>query len=301
MIDKASLRQRRNFLKAATGVAMGLVAARDVLPQALPQRSPQTQPGGPVMRRGALRAALVDGGIWATWYDLPDKGRDAYLSWLHGTYLPTLLKRPGYLWAAHYATRGTEGGSTNSQIHHTEDPKVPQGFHFILLIGARDAFVFGDPVPSALHAALPEEDRKMLAMRQGERVNLLTETGRCEGQARLTYRDGLMSAPSIQIGSFNCPVEFEEEMLGGYVTSRMPAMCKAASCVRTRKLNSVSGWAKHVILYEFASVQGYERDYASTNEHAPIGLGGHSVVPNLIHAPHGPNSAARIWPPVPTA
>jgi hypothetical protein len=26
------------------------------------------------------------------------------------------------------------------------------------------------------------------------------------------------------------------------------------------------------------------------------GLGGHSVVPMLVHAPSGPNSALRIWP-----
>ena len=284
----ASQWERRDFLKAAGGAALTL-AAKDVLGQTAPAKS------GP--HKNSARGEAIDRGIWATWYDLDDDSREAYLSWLHGTYLPALLRRPGYMWAAHYATRGTEGGSTSAQIHHTDDPSVPPGFRYILLIGATDAFVFGDPVPSAIHAALPEEGRKMLAMRRNGRVNLLTETGRCEGRARSAYKEGLISAPSIQIGSFNCPVEYEEEMLGGYVQSRMPAMCKDASCVRTRKLNSVSGWAKHVILYEFTSVDGYERDYAATNEHAPIGLGGHSVVPNLIHAPHGPNSAERIWPP----
>jgi len=290
--DEGSRRKRRHFLKAAGGAAVAL-AAKEALGQTAPAKA--APPKNP------LRGALIDRGMWASWYDLPEDGREAYLSWLHGSYLPALLKRPGYLWAAHYATRGTEGGSTSVQIHHTDDPAVPAGFRYILLIGAKDAFVFGDPVPSVIHAALPDEGKKMLAMRRNERVNLLAETGRCEGRARSTYKEGLMSAPSIQIGSFNCPVEYEEEMLGGYVQSRMPAMCKDASCVRTRKLNSVSGWAKHVILYEFTSVEGYERDYEATNQHAPIGLGGHSVVPNLIHAPHSPNSAERIWPPVPKA
>lgn len=291
--DEALRRRRRDFLKATSSAALSLVASGKAFGQTTPAKS--------APHRAAPRVELSDRGIWAIWYDLPDDGREDYFSWLHGTYLPALLKRPGYLWAAHYATRGTEGGSTSAQIHHTDDPAVPPGFRYILLIGARDAFVFGDPVPSAIHAALPEEGKRMLAMRSGERVNLLTETGRCEGRARNSYKEGLISAPSIQIGSFNCPVEHEEEMLGGYVQSRMPAMCKDASCVRTRKLNSVSGWAKHVILYEFTSVEGYERDYEATNQHAPIGLGGHSVVPNLIHAPHGPNSAERIWPPVPKA
>jgi hypothetical protein len=291
--DEVLRRKRRHFLRAAGGAAVVLVASGNAFGQ--------TAPAKPAERRASLRVDLLDRGIWATWYDLDEDGRDQYLSWLHGTYLPTLLKRPGYVWAAHYATRGTEGGSTSAQIHHTDDPTVPPGFRYILLVGAKDAFVFGDPVPSAIHAELPEEGKKMLAMRRNERVNLLTETGRCEGRARSAYKEGLMSAPSIQIGSFNCPVEYEEEMLGGYVQSRMPAMCKDASCVRTRKLNSVSGWAKHVILYEFTSVEGYERDYEATNQHAPIGLDGHSVVPNLIHAPHGPNSAQRIWPPAPKA
>jgi hypothetical protein len=29
----------------------------------------------------------VDLGIWATWYNLMDKSRDAYLEWAHATYL----------------------------------------------------------------------------------------------------------------------------------------------------------------------------------------------------------------------
>jgi hypothetical protein len=285
--EEAAGRQRRNFLKAAGGVAMAFIATKDTDGQ-----NTRAESASPRSRR---RDEPADRGLWITWYDLPDNGRDAYLSWLHGTYLPTLLKRPGYLWAVHYATRGTE---TSPQLHHTEDPSVPTGFRYILLIGAKDAFVFGNPVPNAIHASLPEQGRKMLSLRMGERVNLLTETGRCEGRARNAYKDGLMSAPCIQIGSFNCPVEYEEEMLGGYVQVRMPAMCGAESCIRTRKLNSVAGWAKHVILYEFASVEGFERDYSAVGAAAPIGLGGHSVIPMLVHAPGGPNSALRIWPPV---
>ena len=46
----------------------------------------------------------MDRAFWITWYDLPDAGRDEYLAWLHGAYLPAMLKRPGYLWGAHYAS-----------------------------------------------------------------------------------------------------------------------------------------------------------------------------------------------------
>jgi hypothetical protein len=129
-------------------------------------------------------------------------------------------------------------------------------------------------------------------------VNLMTESSRCEGHAGNAYKDGLTGAPCIQVGSFNCPVEYEEEMLAGYVQQRMPAHCGTSSCIRVRKLNSVAGWAKHAILYEFASLEGFNRDYPSANAKSPLGFKEHSIVPMLIHAPNGPNSALRMWPPV---
>jgi hypothetical protein len=287
--DEAASLGRRNFLNATGGMAMAFLAAKDAVAQGASPAATQA---------GSRRGGVADRGLWITWYDLPESGRDDYLSWLHRTYLPNLLKRPGYLWAAHYATGGS-GGS--AQIHHVEDPKVPTGFHYILLIGVKDALVFGNPVPGAIHASLPEQGRKMLAMRAGERVNLMTEACRCEGRASHGYKEGVTGAPCIQIGSFNCPVEYEEEMHAGYVQQRLPAMCETASCIGTRKLNSVAGWAKHAILYEFASLEGFNRDYEAANAKSPLGANGHSVVPLLIHAPGGPNSALRIWPPVPKA
>ena len=44
----------------------------------------------------------MDRGISVAWYDLAETGREQYLAWLHGTYIPKLLKIPGVLWAAHY-------------------------------------------------------------------------------------------------------------------------------------------------------------------------------------------------------
>jgi hypothetical protein len=289
--DEVARRPRRNFLKTVGATAMALVATK----VAAQDGRAQSAIAKAATRAGSPGKGAIDRGLWVTWYDLPESGRDNYLSWLHGTYLPNLLKRPGYLWAAHYATRES-GGS--SQIHHVDDPKVPTGFRYILLIGVQDALVFGNPVPSAIHASLPEQGRKLLGMRTGERVNLMIEAGRCEGRARSAYKEGLTGAPCIQIGSFNCPVEYEEEMHAGYVQQRLPAMCETPSCLRTRKLNSVAGWAKHAILYEFASLEGFNRDYAAANAKSPLGANGHSVVPMLVHAPSGPNSALRIWPSV---
>ncbi len=240
------------------------------------------------------------GSLWITWYDLPEEpAASAYLSWLHEKYLPQLLKRPGYLWAAHYSTTGGPENSPN-KLQHTNDPSVPTGFRYILLISAKDASVFGNPVPSAINMAQPAEGRKMLAMRIGERVNLMTVSGvAAEGRARNEYKEGLRSAPSIQIGSFNCPVEYQEELHAWYVQVRLPAICATGSCVRIRMLNSVAGWAKHAILYEFTDPKWYDRDYQAVSANSPRGIGGDNIVEKLVHAPHGPNSAVRIWPPVP--
>src|SRR5438552_7999287 len=184
--DESAGRRRREFLKVAGGVATALVATADALGQ-----SARPNAAAPAARRPA---APLDRGLWATWYDLPSEGRDAYLNWLHGTYLPALLKRPGHLWAAHYATREREGGGT--QIQHTTDPKVGTGYHYILLVGATDADVFGNPTPSAINAALPEAGRKMIAMRVGGRVNITTETGRCGGRA--ATKNGMVAAPFVR-------------------------------------------------------------------------------------------------------
>jgi hypothetical protein len=292
--DGETSRNRRNFLKAASGAAVAFAATKNTFAQSSNSKS------APQMEHG--RMAPADRGMWITWYDLPMEGRDAYFSWLHGTYLPGLLKRPGYLWAAHYASQDLEGGAENAtRYKHVDDPRVGKGYHYMLLVAAIDANVFGDPVPSLINAALPEQGKKMLAMRTGERMNIFTETGRRDGRALAAYKEGMTGAPCVQIGSFDCALEFEEEMHAGYVRERLPKMCATPSCVRTRKLNSVAGWAKHGIIYEFASKEGFDRDYAPAVANSPLGLNGHSVVPNLVHAPNGPNSALRIWPPVPKA
>jgi hypothetical protein len=292
--DAETSRNRRNFLKAAGGAAVAIAATTSAFAQDSYSKSTTEKEHG--------QSAPADRGIWITWYDLPVEGREAYFAWLHGTYLPGLLKRPGYLWAAHYASQDLEGGAENSKRYrHVDDPKVGKGYHYMLLIAASDASVFGDPVPSLINAALPEDGKKMLVMRAGERVNIFTEACRREGRALQAYKEGLTGAPCIQVGSFDCELEFEEEMHAGYVLERLPKMCATPSCVRTRKLNSVAGWAKHGIIYEFASKEGFDRDYAPAVANSPLGLNGHSVVPNLIHAPNGPNSAIRIWPPLPKA
>lgn len=59
----------------------------------------------------------MDRGIWATWYDLPQEGKDEYLTWLHTAHIPAMLARPGYLWAAHVQNIMTPEREQNLNRH----------------------------------------------------------------------------------------------------------------------------------------------------------------------------------------
>ena len=44
----------------------------------------------------------MDNGLWATWYNLDEEGKEDHISWLHNDYLPNILTHDGVVWAAHY-------------------------------------------------------------------------------------------------------------------------------------------------------------------------------------------------------
>ena len=272
----AQNRSRRAFLTGAGGLAAALMPARRA--NAQPQAGSTSQPR--------------DRGLWVTWYDLPDAGRSDHLHWVHETYIPGLLKRPGYLWAAHYASIGDNTGRRLSQ---TDDPAVPTGNAYILVVSAEDTGVFGKPAPDELHTTLPQEGRKMLAMRTGERTNIFAEASRVTGPGAKAHKDGMTLAPCIQLGTYNIDYRKEVEILAWYAQLQMPNMTKAPGCVRTRKLASVFGWAKMGILYEFGSVDLRNKTFGSGQAGTPHKW--QQAVRELVHAPGSPNVARRIWPP----
>ena len=243
---------------------------------------------------------MVNSGFWITWYNLPEKGRAEYLSWLHGTYIPKVLARPGVLSAAHYASEASVPISgEQGRLGHTNDTKVPAGDRYILVFDGRNPYVFANPMPARFHAGLPERDRTMLAMRIGERSNVMTVEGAVWGPEAKAGDDPALS-PCIQLGSFNSGAyDQEDELADWYATWRLPCMEKLPGCVHVRKLVSVSGWAKHAILYEFTSVAVRNAkfvDHESTNPEREAWTD--RVVRKLVHAPGSPNVAHRIWPPL---
>lgn len=268
---------RRAFLTGASGLAAALVASRRTDgAQAQAHSTPPPR----------------DRGLWVTWYDLPDAGRGDYLAWVHGSYIPALLKRPGYLWAAHYASIDT--GAAPRPLH-PDARALPAGNAYILAIGAEDINAFGNASPDELHAALPQDSKKMLSMRTGERTNIFAEASRVTGPGAKDYKDGMTLAPCIQLGSYNIEYGKEVDILAWYAQLQMPNLSAAPGCVRVRRLASVFGWAKMGILYEFASVELRNKTMGG-GRGAGTPHKWQSSVSALIHAPGSPNVARRIWP-----
>jgi hypothetical protein len=245
------------------------------------------------------RIVAVDAGIWITFYDLPEAGRDEHLDWAHKTYMPLMMKRPGVLWGAHYKRVDSSARRTNTRDTRVtvDDPAVPRGDQYLMIFGAEYADVFGKPVPSKFHASLPDADRKMLAQRGGERMNIFAEAGRVEGPDAPGYKAGMNPTPCIQVGNYNTPWQDEEEMLSFYSEWRMPAMGRTPGCVRIRKLASVSGWAKHGIFYEFSSLEARNQNFIGHEDgHPDMKAWGDKVTKKLVHAPGSSTLATRIWP-----
>ena len=237
----------------------------------------------------------MDLGIWATWYDLPDEGKSEYIGRLHGDFLPRMLERPGYLWAAHVENvfLPEREARNESRLVHTIDPAVPTGFRYLLLFGALGPHTFADPSPEEIEQSLPAADRQLLDQRIGVRSAIFVETERVDGPDAKSRSPGITPGPVIQFGTFNSnALENETEMSTWYARSRLPLVAPLKGNVGARKLVSISGWPKHGILYEFASMQAAETNLTDPSDWTT------KVIRNLVHAPHSPTLGTRIWPPV---
>lgn len=137
----------------------------------------------------------------------------------------------------------------------------------------------------------------MLALRQGERVNIFTEEARADGFDAAKREPNAALSPCIQLGSFQPgPDEADEDdLLAWYAQCRMPAMTRLPGCVAVRKTVSVSGWAKHSVLYEFVSLAERNNRFPGHEKGRPDDEAWTDrLVRKLLHAPGSPNVAERI-------
>jgi hypothetical protein len=231
-----------------------------------------------------------------SWYDLAHDTRNRYLDWLHDTYIPKLLKVPGVLAAAHYEVDQSE--KPLPHLRRTKDKSLPQGGSHILILAASDAHVFAGMTPFRSKPAA--RDRKMLALRLGERVNIFTEEARANGPDSKRREGRYKLAPGIQLGNFNSGSYLDEdELLSWYAHLRLPNFQSLPGGICIRKMASVSGWAKHGVLYEFTSLESRAENFrAHEASNRKQSAWTHDVVAKLVHAPGSPAVAQRIWPPV---
>ena len=242
----------------------------------------------------------MDQGIRAVWYDLAEKSKDKYLSWLHDTYLPEVLQRPGIMWAAHYEVTG--GGKKMDQISEIlarADDAVPAGQYYVLLVGAGSPHVFFKPIYEEVDAVNPD-NLTMLANRINERICVFTEEARINGPEFDTRAPDTTPGPAIQMGSFRIrTLEEEANLAAWYAQYRLPAMTRMKGCIASRKLVSIMGWAKHSVMYEFTSLED-RHEHFQNHESLALDEGAwtNRIIKSTIHAPGSPSIGRRIWPAV---
>jgi hypothetical protein len=241
----------------------------------------------------------MDNAIWATWYNLADDTREAYLEWAHGTYLPFLKQLPGYAWVAHYRHEG--GGAkmkrvAESVVGHTQED-IGAGSQYVALVGAPAAHTFFKPALPEI--AFPGSFEKMLSLRQGVRTAIFTEEARVTGPAAAQGNPGSTPGPYIQMGSFRMRSPEQDFDLGRwYAQFRLPYMAQMPGCIGTRKLICVAGWAKHAVLYEFESAEMRLKHFEEPHESLSLDKTHWSaqITGNTVHTPGSPTIGPRTWP-----
>ena len=244
----------------------------------------------------------MDESIRIVWYDLPENGKDEYLKWLHETYLPTVMARPGILWAAHYRIIKSDETiqKLSKFVGRSEDhDSVPAGSDYALLIGAGSPHVFFKPNIDDVDAEDPVA-QEMFAKRIGTRTVVTTEQARVDGPEIRQRAPATTPGPFIQLGHFRVrSVEEEFDLSAWYADYRLPTIAAMPGAIAARKMVTVAGWAKHVVLYEFESAEAHHTNFMNHEILAfTDGEWTNRVVKYTAHSPGSPSIGERIWPEV---
>ena len=244
----------------------------------------------------------MDQSIRIVWYDLGDADRDRYLDWLHTTHMPEVNARPGIAWTAHYQVERSHSMMQRliGYVGRPDDyDDIPQGWQYAFLTGATSPHVFFMPGMDDVDAA-NEETLAMSALRQGTRRVVTTEQASVNGPEFVTRPPGTTPAPFIQLGHFRVrTIEEEFDLSSWYANYRLPTITTMRGAVAARKLVTVAGWVKHVILYEFVSRDAHEEHFMGHESLAfSDGEWTNRVVTYTQHSPGSPSIASRIWPPI---
>lgn len=192
-------------------------------------------------------------------------------------------------------------------LARAEDETVGTGTNYVTLVGGAHPYVFFSPnvidIDNPLatpHPKLADDTvQSMFAKRIGTRTCIFSEEARVNGPEIDGRATGTTPGPAIQMGSFRAmTTENEFDLAAWYAQYRLPHMSRMPGCIRTRKLLSVAGWAKHSVLYEFLSLDARKDGFEATHERLALDdkAWTNRIINYTRHAPGSPSVGRRIWP-----
>ncbi len=234
------------------------------------------------------------------WFDINNEDKDKLCNWLHDVFFPYLQTKNGVNWVAHYdivshpETPYIEGAPLKKEV---KNPSIPSGKENVVLTSANTPSVFFGP-NNALEA-IEKEHMFYLSMRINYRYAVFIEEEMINGPELHNQPLGTGGAPAMQFGSYNVDsMQDEIELAQWYRGERFPRLPVTRGMIRGRKFLSISGWAKHGVLWEFAEMD--ENEYSFENRFVEADRGenwrGRHVLEYVTHAPGSPHAGRRIWP-----
>lgn len=236
----------------------------------------------------------------AEWFDINNKDKDKLCSWLHGIFFPDLHSKNGVNWVAHYdivphpETRYIKGAPAKKEV---KDLSVPPGQENLVLTSANTPSVFFAP-NNALEA-MEKKQQPYLSMRANYRSAVFIEEEMINGPELHKQPLGTGGAPAMQFGSYNVDsIQDDIELAKWYRGERFPRLPVTRGMIRGRKFLSISGWAKHGVLWEFAEMDEDEYSFEHRFMEADRGENWHGrhVLEYVTHAPGSPHAGRRVWP-----
>lgn len=236
----------------------------------------------------------------AEWFDISCEDKDKLWSWLHNFFFPNLQCQNGVNWVAHYdivphpKKPYIKGAPLKKEVNN---PEIPSGWENLVLTSVNMPSVFFGPNCSL--RKLEKQNQHYLSMRTNYRSAVFIEEEMINGPEQHKQPLGMGGAPAMQFGSYNVDeIQDEDELAKWYRAERFPRLPVTRGMIRGRKFLSISGWAKHGVLWEFSEMDKNEYSFEHRFIEADRGENWHGrhVLEYVTHAPGSPHAGIRVWP-----
>ena len=132
----------------------------------------------------------------------------------------------------------------------------------------------------------------------GTRVVVTTEQARVNGPEIGQRPNCTTLGPFIQLGHFRVrSVKEEFDLSSWYADYRLPSIVSMAGAISASKMVTITGWARHVVLYGYVSAEPHDTNFMDHEKLAfTYGEWTNKVAKNTAHGPGRPNIGARTRP-----